>query len=178
MGGERMRILNVLTLLLLGMVGVCLAQSEQQSLGDVARHNGPHKKAALVVTEDNIASVSGTISVVGSETVQAGSPAVPAPAKPAVDKSQGEPAPGESNAQVAELKKKLDGYKQELEGWKRSAKQYQDLLATETDDFRRQTYETALANDRVNIQLSQHKADEAQTALDKAQQALNEKPAK
>jgi len=166
------------TLFTLMTAGVCVGQSQPESLGDVAKRNSPHKKAALVVTEDNISSVSGTISVVGRDTTQTeNSPAVAA-AKTAVDKSQAEAAPAEPDAHVAELKKKLDAYKQELDGWKQSAKHYEELLATETDDFRRQTYETALANDRVNIQLSQHKVDEAQTALDKAQQALNDKSAK
>jgi hypothetical protein len=167
-----------LILLLLGAAGLCQAQSEQQSLGDVARHHSPHKKASLVVTEDNIASVSGTISVVGSDTVQMESPAAAASVKTVVDKSQAEAAPAESDAQVAELKKKLDEHKQELEGWKQAAKHYQDLLATETDEFRRQTYETALANDRANIERSRRQVDEAQNVLNKAQQALNDKPAK
>ncbi len=170
-----MRVLNALALLLLGMGGLCQAQSEQQSLGDVARHNRAHRKAALVVTEDNIASVSGTISVVGSETVQTGSPAAPASPKTAV-KSQAENVVANGNGQVADLKKKLDAHKQELEGWKQSAKHYEQLLATEANDFRRQTYETALANDRVNIEHSQQKVNEAQTALTNAQQAASDKP--
>ncbi len=167
------------TLLTLISAGVCAGQSQPESLGDVARHNSPSKKAVLVVTEDNIWSVSGTISVVGSDTAQTGSNAAPASVKTAVDKSQAEAAaPAESDAQVAELKKKLDEHKQVLEGWKQAAKHYQELLATETDDFRRQTYQTALANDRANIERSQRQVDEAQNALTKAQQALNDKPAK
>ncbi len=166
------------TLFTLITAGVCAGQSQPESLGDVAKRNSPHKKAVLVVTEDNISSVSGTISVVGRDTAQTENPPAVAAAKTAEDQSQAEAAPAKSDAQVAELKKKLDEHKQELEGWKQAAKHYQELLATETDDFRRQTYETGLANDRVNIERSQRQVDEAQNALNKARQALNDKSAK
>lgn len=157
------------TLFTLLTAGICAGQSQPESLGDVARHNNHRKKAVLVVTEDNISSIGGTVSVVGSEQVQASNPGVSAAPKKTADNTPA--APSANTAEVADLKKKLDGYKQELEGYKQGVKHYQDLLATEGDEFRRQTYQTALENDRINVTRSQQKVDEAQAALAKAQQA-------
>src|SRR5260370_25944766 len=89
------------TLFTLMTAGVCVGQSQPESLGDVAKRNSPHQKAALVVTEDNHSSVTGTISVVGRDTTQTeNSPAVAA-AKTAGDNSQADAAPGERDAHGA-----------------------------------------------------------------------------
>ena len=165
-----------LTLLMLVSAGVCASQSQPVSLGDVARHNRANKKAGLVVTEDNIASVSGTISIVGSESVQPDNPQTAVATAPAVDNR--EAPPSSDTAQIADLRKQLALHQKELEGWKSSAKSYEDRLKSETNEFRRETYETALANDRVNAERSQKQVDEAQAALDKAQQAAADKQQK
>jgi len=163
------KIFNALTLILLGSAGLLQAQSEQPSLGEVARSNNHSKKAVLVVTEDNISSIGGTVSVVGSEQVKSSDSGAPAPPKKTADSAS--TAPPAKTAEVADLKKNLNSAKQELEGWKQAVKQYENLLATEGDEFRRQTYQTALENDRTNVTRSQQKVDEAQAALAKAQQA-------
>ena len=157
------------TLFTLVTAGICAGQSQPDSLGEVARRNNHGKKAVLVVTEDNISSIGGTVSVVGSEQVQSSTPSTSAAPKKMADNTPA--APSARTAEVADLKKKLDGYKQELEGWKQGVKHYQELLATEGDEFRRQTYQTALENDRINMTRSQQQIDEAQAALAKAQQA-------
>src|SRR6185312_532400 len=64
--------------------------------------------------------------------------------------------------QVAELKQKLSSYKQEQDGWKKSVKKYEDLIANETSDFRRQMYEDALQGDRENVEIFQNKIDQTQ----------------
>lgn len=150
---------------------MCFAQSEQpRSLGELARQNRRDKKAVLIVTEDNIQSSSGRVSVVGDDSAK---PA-PAPAESSAQKKAGDnnqTASSKDNSEVAELKKKVDSYREQQDGWKRSAKQYEDLLASETNDFRRETYQTALANDRVNVELFQQKIDQAQADLSRSQQA-------
>ena len=159
------------TLFTLVTAGICAGQSQPDSLGEVARRNNHGKKAVLVVTEDNISSIGGTISVVGSDQAQSNNSSAPAAPKKTADSTPA--APSANTAEVADLKKKLDSTKQELEGWKNAVKHYQDLLATEGDEFRRQTYQTALENDRINVTRSQQKVDEAQSALAKAQQAAS-----
>ncbi len=72
---------------------------------------------------------------------------------------------------MAELKQKLTSYKEEQEGWKRTAKKYEDLLATETSEFRRQTYEEALQGDKRNVEIFQNKIDQAQADLAKAEKS-------
>lgn len=149
--------------------GVCAGQSQPESLGDVARGNNANKKAVLVVNEDTISSIGGTVSVVGGEPRQTGNFVAPASAKAPADKDPAVAAEG--NAQVVELKKNLDKEKQQLQGWQQSAKHYEELLATEISDFRRGTYQSALANDRTNAALCQQKIDQVQADLAKAQQA-------
>jgi hypothetical protein len=73
--------------------------------------------------------------------------------------------------QVAELKQKLTSYKQEQDGWKKSAKRYEDLLANETSDFRRQMYEEALQGDKQNVEIFQNKIDQTQADLQKAEKS-------
>ncbi len=65
----------------------------------------------------------------------------------------------------------MNSYKEEQEGWKRTAKKYEDLLATETSDFRRQMYEEALQGDRQNVEIFQNKIDQTQADLAKAEKS-------
>jgi|SRR5947209_2802763 len=163
------------SVLLLAACGACLAQSEQPSLADLAKKQGhAEKKPAKVFTNEDVAGRSSD----------------PAPARPAAapassntsaaavgesktekkKESAGKEAASTKDApEVAELKQKLNAYKEEQEGWKQSAKRYQDLLATETSEFRRQMYQDALQGDQNNIQLFQSKIDQAQADLAKAE---------
>ena len=72
------------------------------------------------------------------------------------------------------MKQKLSSYKQEQDGWKQSAKKYEDLLANETSDFRRQVYQEALEGDKQNVQVFQNKIDQARADLDKAEKASSQ----
>lgn len=162
----------VATLFFLIAGGWCFAQSDQPlSLAELAKQNKPDKKKAhVVVTEDDLQSSLGIVSVVGDDSTKpAPSPEESAAQKKAGDNNQA--ASSKGNAEVADLKKKLDSFREQQDGWKRSAKHYEDLLASDTNDFRRETYQTALANDRVNVKLFQQKIDQAQADLSKAQQS-------
>lgn len=167
---------NFLTASLFLMIagGACSAQSEPQSLGEVAKQNKQDKKAVLVITEDDISSSPGVVSVVGDESVKVADAGPASPQKAAADVDKAKAAPSDSSPQVAELKKQLDAYKAEREGWKQSAKHYEELLATETSDFRRATYESALANDKVNVTLSQQKIDDVQAQIAKTEQTAGQ----
>jgi hypothetical protein len=162
--------------LLLMTAGVCFAQSDQPSLADLAKSRHSTKKSVRVITNDDIATVypqSGSEPVAAKGTPAAGdsTPAAGATAKPAdkKDSAQNSSANSKDSAAVAGLKKQLDSYKQEQEGWKRSAKRYEDLLANETDSFRRQMYQDALDSDKRNVAAFQEKIDQTQADLAKAQ---------
>ena len=60
-----------------------------------------------------------------------------------------------------ELKKQQDSFKADRDAWNNSAKRYEDLLANEPDQFRRQMYQDALDNDRRNVSVYQKKIDES-----------------
>jgi len=60
--------------------------------------------------------------------------------------------------------------------WKKSASRYESLLADETNDFRRETYQGALDNDRKNVAFYQEKIDQAQSALANAQKSGSSAP--
>lgn len=150
--------------------GLCFAQSDQQpSLAELAKKNKAEKKAVLSVNQDTPYALSGRVSVVGDESSKPAPPAESSTSKKAGDNNQ--TASSKDSSEIAELKKKMDSYREQQDGWKRSAKHYEDLLTSETDDFRRETYQTALENDRVNVGIFQKKIDQAQADLTKAQQA-------
>jgi len=173
--------LNYATLIfLLAAGGACVAQSDQPSLGDLAKLQHRHeKKEVKVLTNDDVATVRPDAQVQaakadGSPSSASSAPtaseaAVKSPEK-AKDAAKSASAPKDP-PEVAELKQKLTFYKGEQEGWKRTAKKYEDLLATETSEFRRQMYEEALQGDKQNVEIFQNKIDQAQADLAKAEKS-------
>ena len=174
-----MKKLNYATLIfLLAAGGACVAQSDQPSLGDLAKQSRQGKKVAKVLTNDDVATVTPQAQSQDSKTpnvtstVPASSGAEAAAKSPAKAKETEKAAVAPKDPpEVAELKQKLTSYKQEQEGWKRSAKKYEDLLATETSDFRRQMYEEALQGDKQNVEIFQNKIDQTQSDLEKAEKS-------
>ncbi|HET9167188.1 MAG TPA: hypothetical protein VFP11_14410 [Candidatus Angelobacter sp.] len=176
-----MKKLNCATLIfLLAGGGACVAQSDQPSLGDLAKQqHRQEKKVVKVLTNDDVATVRpdtqtqttkpGTAAAASSapETSAKG----PEKAKDAEKASSAPQSGPKDTPEVAELKQKLSSYKAEQEGWKRTAKKYEDLLATETSDFRRQMYEEALQGDRQNVEIFQNKIDQTEADLSKAEKA-------
>jgi hypothetical protein len=156
--------------------GACVAQSDQPSLGDLAKQHRQEKKVVKVLTNDDVATVppNTQTQVAKADNSPASAPtqseaAVKSPEK-AKDPATKASAPKDP-PEVAELKQKLDSYKMEQEGWKRTAKKYEDLLATETSEFRRQTYEEALQGDKRNVEIFQDRIDQAQADLAKAEKS-------
>jgi hypothetical protein len=166
-------------LVLLAAGGACLAQSEQPSLGDLARQSKAEKKPARVFTNENVATTHSSVMAndaprPAAALASSSSSAAPAgESKPEKKKESAgkDAAAAKDKPEVAELKQKLSSYKEEQEGWKRSAKHYQDLLTTETSEFRRQMYQDALQGDQNNVQLFQTKIDQAEADLAKAEKS-------
>jgi hypothetical protein len=150
--------------------GLCSAQSDSQSLADVAKNNRKNK-AVLVVNEDTISSIAGTVSVVGADQGKTGSSSSVASDSAKAPAQKSSTAAAHDSPQVVELKKQLNQERRELEGWQDSAKQYEKLLEKETSEFRRDTYRQAMENDKTNVSLTRQKIDEVQAQLAKAQQS-------
>jgi hypothetical protein len=172
----------IVTLLVAG--AVCWAQSDTPSLADVAKQKKETKKAKVVLSDDDIsyspsrASASDNASGSGAPPPAADKHDADAkgtdktandPAKATGKTGTGDSASSKDSSAVTEMKKKLDSLKEEQDSWKHSAQHYQDLLANETDDFRRQTYQDALDNDQKNVSLYQKNIDAVQAQLAKAQ---------
>lgn len=174
-----MKKLNYATLVfLLAAGGACAAQSDQPSLADLAKQQHRHeKKEVKVLTNDDVATVaSGTqAQTAKADTSSSAASSAPETAAKSPEKAK-DAAKNEASAPkdppaVAELKQKLSSYKTEQEGWKRTAKKYEDLLATEPSAFRRQMYEEALQGDRQNVEIFQNKIDQTEADLSKAEKS-------
>jgi len=176
-----MKKLNYATLIfVLAAGGACVAQSDQPSLGDLAKQHRQEKKIVKVLTNDDVATVRpdtqaqtskpGT-ALAAASTAPETSAKGPEKAKDAEKASSAPQSGSKDTPEVTELKQKLTSYKAEQEGWKRTAKKYEDLLATETSDFRRQMYEEALQGDRQNVEIFQNKIDQTEADLSKAEKA-------
>jgi hypothetical protein len=162
--------------------GLCLGQTDSgnnsPSLGDLARQQHHAKKTEKVFTDEDLPSRSAgdTRNVEASSQSQGRAPAASAgntATGPDTAEKSGKPSTSNSAAKKedagAELKKKLDHYTSERDAWQQAAKRYEDLLANEKDEFRRQGYEDALSKDRHNAELYQAKIDEMQGSQNKDQ---------
>ena len=168
--------------------GACVAQSDQPTLGELARkHRQEEKNLAVkvkVLTNEDVATstpstqeqsapaVSSSTATGAATTASSGADKAKSADK-ASDTGKS-PAASKDSPEVAELKQKLSTYKQQQDGWKQSAKKNEDLLANETSDFRRQMYQDALQGDKQNVQAMQDKIDQAQSDLAKAEKASSQ----
>ncbi|HEY2497152.1 MAG TPA: hypothetical protein VGK24_08785 [Candidatus Angelobacter sp.] len=158
-----------------------VAQAAPQSLAEVAKQSRTERKTVKVFTDEDLPArfvgsdpKAATLSVVPSDSSRSTESA----AAPTEKKEDAKEADKQSNSTpaVAELKKKLDSYEQERNMWNSSAKHYEDLLANETVDFRREMYQDALTNDKKNMALFQEKIDLTQAELAKTKKATEHEP--
>ena len=164
---------------LLAAGGLCLAQSESPSLADLARKSRSGKKPAATLatvnlTEDNFvrrtpvepkSSASASPADAKAPAGEKQSDAADGSAKPASGNEKSTKADASKKAEdlkKEELKKQLDSFKASRDAWSQSANRYENLLANEPDEFRRQMYQDALNNDRQNVSVFQKKIDEAE----------------
>ena len=168
---------------LLAAGGACAAQSDEPSLGELAKKHRQEEKSLAakvkVFTNEEVATSTPSAPAVNAPTATPASSAATAKSTDKASDPEKGPAATSSTAskdtpEVAELKQKLNSYKQERDGWKQSVKKYEDLLANETSDFRRQVYQEALQGDKQNVQVYQNKIDQTQSDLDKAEKASSQ----
>lgn len=165
---------------LLAAGGACVAQTDQPSLGDLAKKNHQEKKVVKVFTNEDVATVrpdtqsqSRNADKAASSASDVSKAAVKSPDKPKdADKAaSAKKDTSKDTPEVAELKQKLSSYQQQQDGWKKSVKRYEDLMANETSDFRRQMYQDALDGDKRNVEIYQEKIDQTQADLSKAEKS-------
>lgn len=164
--------LTIIGVLLLG-AGLGLAQSEQPSLGELAKQTKAAHKTVKTFTEADLPASSATAAdnavVPAKQAASSGSSSASATEKK--DNAKDAHETGSGNAKVAELKKQVDSYQQQCDTWKKSEQRYEDMLANETTDFRRQMYQDAIDNDKKNVAFYQQKLDQTQADLAKAEKA-------
>ena len=172
-----------LTVAFLSVIGVGLAQSDTTpSLNDLAKQSKTRKKPVLVITDADLPIASSpsqpnsqTETGTGTAAVKDGaSSAKTAPASAQADQKHDKAAPNATDQQISELKEKLASYQKEQDGYKSSVKRYEELLANEPSEFRRQMYEDALEGDKRNVAAYQDKINQVQSDLSKAQQASHQ----
>jgi len=136
---------NCAVLFLLISGTACVAQSDQPSLGDLARKHRGEVKQVKTLTNDDVATVHPSAPTASASSAPAASATAltdggsSKPESKADGKQSGSgSAATKDTPEIAELKSKISSYKTEQDGWKAAAKRNQDLLAKETDDFRRQ----------------------------------------
>jgi hypothetical protein len=145
--------------------GLCVPQSESQSLADIARKNRSEKKAAVTLSDDNfVRRTPASVSSTGAAAPHADNNAVAGEQSASANSGKGEAKSGKvaEDLKKEDLKKQVDSLKADRDGWNQSAKRYEDLLANEPDEFRRHMYQDALDNDRRNVSLYQKKIDETE----------------
>lgn len=149
---------------------LCVAQSDSPSLGDLARKSRSDKKPAarltsVKLTDDNFVRRAPVESKSVASTPNADS--IPSAGDQQFGPAENSSKPASAKAadvKKEEQKKQLDSFKATRDAWNKSAQRYEDLMANETDEFRRQMYQDALDNDRGNVALYQKKIDEAEAA--------------
>ena len=150
--------------------GMCLAQSEQPSLAELAKQNKAARKAVKTFTETDLPGTraNATETVTAASAAQAASSAATSSTAGSTEKKDNAKDAGATSKDrpaVAELKKQAESYQQERDTWSSSAKRYEALLENETNDFRRKMYQDAIENDKKNTAFYQNKLDQAQTEL-------------
>lgn len=163
----------IFCLFMLG-AGLCLAQSEQPSLAEMAKRNKTKSKPVKTFTEADLPSKGLATETAAAPATQKTSNETTAAAvasdEKKADSKEASPGPKDAPA-VAQLKKQIETYREQRDAWQSSANRYEALLANETDDFRRQTYTEAIENDKKNATFYQEKLGQAQSELVNQQKA-------
>jgi len=174
------------TAILVTLVSLLVAASgwaqseEQQSLGDVARQEKA-KKPKKVITDEDLpqgTAASGSASASPSST-QSSEEKGQSEAKEGEEKAadEGEEAPMTKAQQADEAKKQVEDLKQNEAATERGLKRYEEMVANETDESRRELYQNALKHGQGNLaELQKKRAQAEKEAAEKEAAAKEEQP--
>lgn len=150
------------TALLVALASPALAQSGEPSLADIAHKDRDQQK--YVITNDDFPAASTSDSS-GSSTKQDATPSTATATDSKKDAGKTGTSKDNKPEDVAELKKKLESYKQQQDMWTHSADQYQEKLSRETSEFRRDVYQRAMENDLHNAELMKKKISQVEAQI-------------
>ena len=156
---------------------LCVAQNADQPLGDVARHKSTDHKAARVVTNDEIPSVSQAQA--DALNASAGDKESSSGQAAQSDKNSNPPAakgkvnvPGLlTNGTPAQAQSLLDSLKHDRQSLIDNYKKIEEKLAQTSDDSLRQVYMTSLARRDETLAKNQKQIDDTEKAIQSASQA-------
>ena len=156
-------VLTVATLLM--SAGSWAQSEEQQSLGDVARQEKA-KKPKKVVTDEDLpqgTATSGSESSSSSSEKQASEEKGEAAAKEGEEAAaQGEEGSQTKEQEAAEAKKKLEALKADEASYKRGISRFEEMLANETDESRKELYRNAMKHGQERLAENQKQQAEAE----------------
>lgn len=156
--------------------GIAVAQSDQGlSLGELARKKKKEKddkKTTHVYSDENLPKAGadfGGRSTVGASgapaaasSASSAAPAGEGAAAPAAG-GEGEPAPaGEPSPDLEAAKQKVETAKQDEATAQKNIQKLEEQMASETSDFRRETYRQALENAQTSLVDFKRKREEAE----------------
>jgi len=165
-------------LLCFGNGHVCAAQSDSQSLVDLAKHSKSGKKEVIRLSDEDLPPARGEAGNPPTISDKTASGTMSAPATTGSPEPSSSRAGGEKTAaskppinNVKRLQQQVASYREQESTWNQSATSYEEKLAKEPSEFRRNTYREAMENDRTNVSYLRQKIDETEAQLAKAEEA-------
>ena len=158
----RAAILATLVSLLVSVSGWA-QEEQQQSLGDVARQEKA-KKPKKVVTDEDLPQGTATS---GSEATSQSSEGkkeekAEGEAKEGEEKATGEEGSTTKAEEADEAKKKLEALKADEGSYKRGISRFEEMIANETDESRRELYRNAMKHGQERLAENQKQQVEAE----------------
>lgn len=165
-------------LLCFGWSGACFAQSQPQSLAAVAQQSKTGKKEVIKLTDDTLPfarTQEDTDSGEAQDSKEAENSAPPASSESSTSPAtashdSGKAAAKAQKSDVKKLEDELRSYRQQEQTWSSSASNYEEKLAKEPSEFRRNTYREAMENDRQNVDYFRQKITDTESQLQKARE--------
>lgn len=169
------------TLLLMSVTACAAAQQQQTPLGDVVKQNKPARKAARVITDEDMPSHPQPAEPAPSAAADTGSAAstdtAAKPSEDAKDPKAAKPADEKSkdSAEVLAIKSRLKELDMDIPNLQRMLKGTDDAAVNSADPERRAIFENASKNHRYSLQ---HAMNEKQELNDKLQELKKAEEAK
>ncbi len=169
-----MKRIGMLMLLLLGATAVAVAQSNQASLGDVARQAKPTKKAARVITNEDIPSRPEEVAqpAAGSSS-GSGAPSDATKDGGATSDTKADakekPAGKDDSPEVAAMKGRLKEVQSDELNLESAIKDIEANIAKEQDSERRDVLYNMLANRKKSLESRKAEKAELRAKIDQAE---------
>jgi hypothetical protein len=153
------------------LVEMCSAQSSGASLGDVARQGKAHKKAKIVIGDDDVAHSTDLGSLASSPDPSDNS-SVDADQTQATDpKSKAAGHVASKGGPTSELQKKIDKAKSDEAMYQQAMKTAQERASKAQTEFQREVAQEAIENNQKNVEIAADKRKKLEAQQKDAQGA-------